>query len=73
MEDRRPAIVGVTIAFQVLSWVSMAMRLYVRRFKVKRVGSDDSKFLSSRTGSNEQYLTRQLSFQLQWCPSSHKP
>ena len=42
MEDRRPAIVGVIIAFQVVSWMALAMRLYVRHFMVKRVGWDDS-------------------------------
>ena len=43
MEDRRPAIVGVIIAFQVLSWLALGLRLYVRRFMVKLVGWDDSR------------------------------
>jgi hypothetical protein len=44
MEDRRPAIVGVIVAFQVLSWLALAVRLYARRFTVKLVGWDDSTF-----------------------------
>jgi len=36
--------VGVIIAFQVLSWLALGLRLYVRRFMVKLVGWDDSTF-----------------------------
>jgi len=46
MEDRRPAIVAVIISFLVMSGTSMVVRLYVRKFVVKRLGWDDSKFVS---------------------------
>jgi hypothetical protein len=52
MEDMRPAIVAVIVTFQVLGWIAMAMRLYVRQFLVKKMGWDDCKFIDSTPGTN---------------------
>ncbi|KAK3385854.1 hypothetical protein B0H63DRAFT_188443 [Podospora didyma] len=42
MDDRRPAIVAVIVTFQALSWISIALRVYVRFFLTKRrMGWDD--------------------------------
>ena len=42
MEDRRPLIIGLTIAFTAISVISVTTRLLTRAFLVKRTGADDS-------------------------------
>lgn len=52
MEDRRPAVVGVTALLQTLAWLAIAVRLGVRHMLIKRrLGWDDGEFDPFRTSA----------------------
>jgi hypothetical protein len=41
MDDRSREVLAVAVVFFILSWVSVALRIYVRAFMLKSFGHDD--------------------------------
>jgi hypothetical protein len=51
MEDRGPKMAAVSIAFVVIAWLFVSMRIYVRGWMIKALGMDDWLMITTLVGS----------------------
>lgn len=50
MEDKGPELFGVAVAFLILSWIAVTLRVYVRVWMLKSFGLDDYLIVASQVG-----------------------